>query len=91
MCLVLLRKCLIYIRRSGSLFFFIGERLAYSVEVLYGRIEFKIKGWSDAELRQSMFNCSLHKCIYDLFIFKFYFLFGGMNIDVYLRRVEINE
>ena len=38
-----------------------------------------------------MFNGALHKSIYNLFVFKFYFLLGGVNINIQLRRIQINE
>ena len=45
----------------------------------------------NAELCQRMFHGRLHERVHDLFIFKFDLLFGGMNIDVYLLRVEVDK
>ena len=70
---------------------FFCEWLTHRIETLYGGIKIEIQGGGDAELRQRMFYGGLHKCIDDLLIFEFDFLFGGMHIDVELRRIKIDE
>ena len=72
-------------------FLFFAHGLADGIELLDRRIEFEIQCRGNAELCQRMFHGRLHERVHDLFIFKFDLLFGGMNIDVYLLRVEVDK
>ena len=86
MCLVGLGKGLKQRRRFGKIFLFGVNGCCTDDSALNGSIQVKIERRRNAELRQRMFYRRLHKSIHNLFIFKLYFLLGGMHIYIYLRR-----
>src|SRR5688572_9576864 len=89
--LVLLRKSFIEIGGcSGGLFFFC-KWLAHCIKSLDRWIQIEVQCRRNAELCECMFYRGLHKGIDYFFVLKFYFLLGGMHIDIDLCRLEVNE
>src|SRR5688572_19620135 len=91
MSLVGIGKSLVNICRPCGQLVILGKWFLYGFQLLDGRIQVEIKCWSNAELRQSMFDRRLNKSVHNFFIFELDFLFGGMHVYIHLLWIQINE
>ncbi len=71
--------------------FFFSEGLRQRIELLDAGVEVEVERGRNAELRQRVLDGGLHEGVEDAFIIKLDFLLGGMNVDIHMGGVQVDE